>query len=556
VDNSRFSSLIYRIIGKPDRWHSDYIDQMHQALNETEKIDDPQNFSELQIGDQILNQTINSNETLMAFGALLDNSRFKMIILDDTFSVIYLNKNAQTLYAQIRETKNKDKLKIALLNKVKSAAAQNQKLFSEGDHSGICAIDYIDQNKQQLYLRTIHNQHELNGQRTTFYLLLVADQAATAKELNPDLVDRYEFTDKEQSVLIKLTHGHTIKQIATSSFVSENTVKTHLKALFRKTNTKSQADIVRLVLTDESQVIDTYFGAAEGVLDSLPVKLANDKFVTLNSNDLTIAYREYGPADGHPIIVCHNGYGCRVTIPNGYEEICQRQNKRIIIPDRPGYGLTPFQTGHPENWNTYLTEFIDILGLESYDLLGSVLGSVIALNFAVQADHRLKRLRLSSPVFVNTRKDTEYLTGIFSPATRLAQASKRLAREVYQLWLKSVTINLSLHYRNMLKNGLGSVERELFSNDKTIDLMVDGFRQACCEGLDGISYEMVYCISPRNIDLSNINVPVDLWWGTEDNRISHEGVKNLAGQLKNARLHVREGYSEYIYYALFEDIIA
>jgi len=47
-----------------------------------------------------------------------------------------------------------------------------------------------------------------------------------------------------------------------------------------------------------------------------------------------------------------------------------------------------------------------------------------------------------------------------------------------------------------------------------------------------------------------------LWWGSEDNRISLKGVENIAQQLQNAKINVREGYSEHIYYALFEDIIS
>ena len=89
-----------------------------------------------------------------------------------------------------------------------------------------------------------------------------------------------------------------------------------------------------------------------------------------------------------------------------------------------------------------------------------------------------------------------------------------------------------------------------------MELMIAGFQQGISHGLQGISHEMVYCLSPRNIDLEKITVPVDLWWGTEDNRISQDGVENLAKQLPNANTYIREGYSEHIYYALFEEIMS
>lgn len=554
MDNSRFSSLIYRIIGKPERWHDDYIDVMHQVLDETESFDDPENFSELAIGDQILSRISNTNEALNAFGTLLDKSRFRMIVLDEAFVPIYHNQHAEELFHFVQSKNKPGTVALPIVDKLRKAALYNAN-SANGTESHLSSINSVDQNGDQLYLRSIHNQSEVDGTVSTYYLLLVLDKSAATEQLNPDLVDRYELTDKEQMVLIKLIHGKTIKQIASDSFVTENTVKTHLKALFRKTDTKSQTDIVRLILTHESQIFDTYFGTSGGVLPPQKQPPSSDKFVTLTCGQ-EIAYREYGPADGSPIIVCHNGYGCRVTIPRDYEKTCKKYGKRVIIPDRPGYGLSPYLKGHPQGWNKMFMDFIDQLNIESYELLGTVLGSVIALNFAASADKRLTRVKLCSPVFVNERKDTDYLIGIFAPVTRLIRASERFACEIYELWLKSVTMNLSVHYRSMLDNSVGTAERDLFQNNNTIDLMIEGFQLGSSHGLEGISHEMVYCLSPRNVDLSKVAAPVDLWWGTEDNRISREGVDNLAKQLPNAKVHVREGYSEHIYYALFDEIVS
>lgn len=552
MDNSRFSSLVFRIIGKPERWHNDYIDIMHQVLDETESFEDPLNFSELAVGDQILSRLSSTNEALKALNTLLDNSRFKIIILDDSFNIIYHNHNANNLCRYLEDSLHSKKLKFPVLNKVQLAAEQrplncvNTELITTG---------IKDQNDEAIFLRSIKNRSVTPNSSITFNLLLAVDHDSKRKQLNTDFIKCYELTEKEQNTLVALTHGSSIKEIASLSFVSENTIRTHLKSLFRKTNTNSQTDIVRLVLTHESQVLDSYFGK-----DSLPLNTINnefplDKFITLGSG-FKIAYREYGPKNGKPIIVCHNGYGCRVTIPADYKEICFRQNKRIIIPDRPGFGLTPYVKGHPKQWNGMLKEFIDILGLKNYEMLGTVLGSAIAINFALEADERLTRLRLASPIYVNTRKDSDYLIGIFAPVTRLIRASKRFAIEIYELWLKSVTLNLTKHYRSMLEGGLGDNEKVLFAKNNTIDLMIEGFKQGSSQCLDGISNEMVHCITPQNTNLNNLKIPVDLWWGTQDNRINQDGVENLASQLPNARVHIKEGFSEYIYYALFEEIIS
>lgn len=543
-DNTRFSNLVYKIIGTPERWHSDYIDVMNQVLDDSVHIDDPKNVTELKIGDQILSQISNSNEAMMAFESLLDNGRFKMVILDSAYRVIYHNKTADQLLNYLLINNTSSLLKPSVLKKLDQAINAN--------HGGLSAMDYIDQNDEQVYLRSIHSRSDIDGSLATHYLVLVVDQSGRDKALNPEFISRYDLTEKEQAVLIKLIHGQSIKQLAETSFVSGNTIKSHLQSLYRKTNTSSQAEIIHLALTDESQILDTYFGIRESILPLLEEQ-NEDKFIHLK-NGHQIAYRDYGPTNGDVIIFCHNGYGSRVSIPHNYREICERQNKRIIIPDRPGYGLTSY--ADPSEWNSMLNEFIDLLDIQRYQLLGSVLGSAVALNFATQADHRMTKLSLCSPVFINTPDDTDYVTGIFAPVTRLIKASKRIALEIYQLWLKSVTLNLAQHYGKMLTNSIGSAEVEQFQKQGTVNLMIDGFAQGSSKGIDGIANDMVHCLSPRNIDLEKICVPVTLWWGSEDARISLDGVNNIAEQLNDATVEVREGYSEHIYYALFEEIIS
>jgi len=554
MKNSRFSTLIYRIIGKPDRWHDDYIDIMHQVLDETDSFDDPINFSELEVGDQILSRMRGTNDALTAFYTLLNESRFKMIILDETISPIYHNQIASELYKEVLGVDSEGEAELVpnLRERVDDAIAYLSK-----SQSSLTALKALDQNGDQIYLRQIKNHDAVN--ESLFYLLMVLDQGRQQNQLSYELVAQYGLTEKEQKVLIKLIHGRTVKEVAEELFVTENTVKTHLKSLFRKTGSKSQADLIRLALTHESQVLDSYFDTQSSHFSDVSEKDRNDKFISLKSG-LEIAYREYGPQDGDPIVVCHNGYGCRMMVPHGYQQVLERHNKRLIIPDRSGTGLTSFQKGHPENWMPEFVEFINALDLDSYEILGAVMGSVFALLHAVDADQRLKRVHLASPVFVNTRSDMDYLIGIFAPSVRLIRASKRFAREIYELWLKSVTMNLGTHYRTMLEKSLGSAEREKFQQNgsfsRTLDLLVDCFREGASRSIKGISHDMVFCLSPRKVDLTKIGVPVEIWWGSEDNRISREGVDNLAAQLNHPNLNIHQGYSEHIYYGLFEEILA
>ncbi|MFT7528506.1 MAG: DNA-binding CsgD family transcriptional regulator, partial [Arenicella sp.] len=247
MNNSRFSSLIYRIIGKPDRWHEDYLDVMNQILDETDSFDEPYNFTELEVGDRIISTMKQNSEALNAVNTFMDKSCFKVIILDQQLKPIYYNQNAEALFKQLLNPSDHEKikpgLKKVLTNSFEASKAHNP--------NALIALDYRDENGDQIYLRSTQ------ARPNSFNFLMVPDKNNQDYVLNRKLIDKYELTDKQQKVLQGLIHGHTIKEIAEQSFVSENTVKTHLKAIFRKTDTHSQTSVVLLVLTHESQALDS-----------------------------------------------------------------------------------------------------------------------------------------------------------------------------------------------------------------------------------------------------------------------------------------------------------
>ena len=87
--NSRFSNLVYRIIGKPEVIQDEYAEILNTALEEIDLFTDPSNFAEMEIGNQILSRIENPDDSIKALSALLDNGRFKIVILNSELRPIY-----------------------------------------------------------------------------------------------------------------------------------------------------------------------------------------------------------------------------------------------------------------------------------------------------------------------------------------------------------------------------------------------------------------------------------------------------------------------------------
>lgn len=65
-------------------------------------------------------------------------------------------------------------------------------------------------------------------------------------------IDEYQFTDREKQVLASIIASSTIKEIAASLYISERTVKFHIKNILTKTDTKNQRDLLSKLMLSSS----------------------------------------------------------------------------------------------------------------------------------------------------------------------------------------------------------------------------------------------------------------------------------------------------------------
>ncbi len=68
------------------------------------------------------------------------------------------------------------------------------------------------------------------------------------------LIELYGLTHAETAVTLELQRGQRLAQIAERLLLSINTVRSHLKRVFQKTETHSQASLIRLLLMGSSMV--------------------------------------------------------------------------------------------------------------------------------------------------------------------------------------------------------------------------------------------------------------------------------------------------------------
>ena len=107
-------------------------------------------------------------------------------------------------------------------------------------HNGECFVGHL--------LPLTAGRRRETGRAYEAVAVLFVSKAALDTAIAPDIVkDVFKLTPAEVRVMLKIVEFGCVSDCAKSLDIAETTVKTHLRRIFTKTDTKRQADLVRLV---------------------------------------------------------------------------------------------------------------------------------------------------------------------------------------------------------------------------------------------------------------------------------------------------------------------
>lgn len=154
----------------------------------------------------------------------------------------------------------------------------------------------------------------------------------------------FGLTAAETDIVRGLTLGQQVRDIAESRDRSIETVRTQLKSVHAKTETRAQPELVRLVLglMDVAAVQPDIGATPRGKLEPRPFQ-----YLTL-ADGRRLEWIEFGAPDGAPVLYMHLDFGL-IRWPAPAEAAARALGLRIVVPVRAGYGrsdLHPRGTDH------------------------------------------------------------------------------------------------------------------------------------------------------------------------------------------------------------------
>jgi pimeloyl-ACP methyl ester carboxylesterase len=232
-----------------------------------------------------------------------------------------------------------------------------------------------------------------------------------------------------------------------------------------------------------------------------------------------LAYAEWGPADGEPVVYFSGTPGSRLMCPD--ERATENAGVRLITFDRAGYGrsdVAPGQIG----WAAFVpdvVELLDHLRLDRVPLVGWSGGGPHAMALAVLEPDRVLSVGLASSGIVRQRVPSEVQV-LIDEIAEDPVGRRDLARRRCQ-WLIDDPGELARLTERYVPEATAAVGLS--------EMMEESMRDAGRAGLEGYINDYVtnWCIE-FDLDLTRLRAPVSFWYGDHDRNVPPEITKASA----------------------------
>ncbi|MBO9451877.1 hypothetical protein J7426_16500 [Tropicibacter sp. R16_0] len=260
------------------------------------------------------------------------------------------------------------------------------RLFKSGDPQG-CLLRVRGADKGQIVVVHLVPIHVAQHERL---VLVTTSMLAWPLGVERALRAAFGLTTAEVEVVRHLTMTTSLQEVADLRGRAIATVRTQLKTILHKTETKSQVELVRLVLS-----MTALAPPATPTLDT------NPQFQMLTLPDgRRMQYRTFGARSGTPLVFWPSDYGFHVW-PSRAEAAAIRMGLRVIVPVRGGYGASDPIPADVDVTQAIVQDVAHLLGELQIDRCAHMaigIDFVLALRFAEQFPHRSRGITACSGV--------------------------------------------------------------------------------------------------------------------------------------------------------------
>jgi pimeloyl-ACP methyl ester carboxylesterase len=251
----------------------------------------------------------------------------------------------------------------------------------------------------------------------------------------------------------------------------------------------------------------------------------------------TIAWKEYGPGDGTPVLAFQGTPGSRYN-RHAHEDVYDRLSVRLLVFDRPGYGAS---TRLPERGIAVVADdaaqLLDHLGLDAVHTAGGSGGGPHVLAFA--ANHP-ERVRAVTVVVGGTPLEEADLAGLIQinrDAWYAAHEGWQALHDLLAPLRDEVLADPLAGFKAMMEAAPPS-DKAVMEDPDWQRVLVESVTEAFRPGPEGWVDEGMALTLDWDFDVGDVRCSVTWWHGENDANAPIAPVRRLIERMRGVELEV------------------
>jgi pimeloyl-ACP methyl ester carboxylesterase len=260
-----------------------------------------------------------------------------------------------------------------------------------------------------------------------------------------------------------------------------------------------------------------------------------------------LAYREYGDANGTPVLFCH-GWPSSLTMAELTDAAARRLRVRVISPDRPGISASAFVANRKlVDWPAVVRQLMDALAIREFRILAISGGAPYACATGWKFPERVRAIAVVSgaPPIIELADEIGLLR-LYRWMLALYRKHPQLLRTMFYLARPIASLRPPVHFRPLLLRllRLQPCDSAALHDSVAFEACFESQRRAWRASAKGVMADAEIYAQPWGFRLEDVHVPVRLWHGKQDRAFSLEIAKQVAHRLPNctARFIENEGH--------------
>lgn len=249
----------------------------------------------------------------------------------------------------------------------------------------------------------------------------------------------------------------------------------------------------------------------------------------------TMGYAQWGDPNGPPVLVCHGVPGSRhlgrtLALP-----------ARLIVPDRPGYGLSdPLPGRTVQDWADDALQLLELLGIGTFLAFGISGGAPYVCAVCAQCQNVERAAIFSGIGPLYMPHALEGMNPVQAAVLRVARRAPRALGPIGAQQAARVVHDPEASVRQIIAS-LPEYDRALIHESQSV---YDGLVETQREGsrrLEGLIEDAVAFVRPWGVDFSRIAAPIRMWHGDSDETAPLRLARILTDLVPGAQLTVVPG---------------